>query len=208
MIFRLFCIVGMICFGCTSNNQNSKESIEDINLVDNAGLKQGPWEIYKDSLLISKGSYVDGLPDGLWTSWYKNGQMKEEGHYIAGVKNGMWIEWYNDGEIMWKGEWKMGNRQIEHLEYNAKISFVGYNHTARILAADSLYRLKIRIMNIPASNLFVEVSSGEITRGDDSDLFLLRTSSDSMFTMAVGYMPDLAFPDFRNLISEFDFKIQ
>jgi len=198
----------MVFFGCTSKNQNTRESTVEINRVDDAGVKQGPWEIYADSLLIASGSYVDGLPDGLWTTWYKNGQMKKEGHYIAGVKNGMWIEWYDDGEIMWKGEWENGNRLIEHLDFKAKISFVGHDHMDRVLAADSLYPIQIRIKNIPASNLFVEVSSGEIIRDSDSDLFFLKTSSDSMFTMAVGYMPDLAFPDFRNLISEFDFKIQ
>jgi hypothetical protein len=176
--------------------------------VDQSGLKQGPWEIYEDSVLISKGSYLDGIPDGLWTSWYKNGQMKEEGHYQEGMKNGMWIEWYQDGEIMWKGEWENGSRKIEHQEYRAKISFIEPTPKDHVLAMDSLYHLRIRIPNIPSSNLFVEVSSGEITRDENSDLYVLRTSSDSMLTLAIGYMPDLDFRDFRNLITEIDFKLR
>ncbi len=208
IIFCLILIMGMISFGCTSDNQNGKGSIEDVNRVDNSGMKQGPWEIYSDSVLISKGSFVNGKPDGLWTSWYKNGQMKEEGHYKKGVKNGMWVEWYQDGEIMWKGEWENGTRHFEHFGTNAEISFIGADHKDRVLAVDSLYRLKIRIQNIPARNLFVEVSNGQITRDKDPDLFILQTSTDTMFTMAIGFMPDLDFMDFRNLISEIDFKLR
>ncbi len=207
-VLYLFLVIGVISTGCTSDNQKSKETSEEVNQVNKAGLKQGPWEIYEDSVIISKGSYVDGLPDGIWTSWYKSGQMKEEGHYKEGIKTGMWIEWYPDGEIMWKGLWDNGTRKIELLEKQADISFIGAKPENYIMAGDSLYRLRIRIQNVPASNLFVEVSSGEITRGDESDLFVLKTSSDTMLTIAIGYMPDLDFRDFRNLISEIDFKIR
>ena len=54
--------------------------------------------IYADTVLIAKGSYIDGNPDGLWTYWYENGQKKEEGNYQHGVKNGMWVEWHPDPE--------------------------------------------------------------------------------------------------------------
>ncbi|MFH0759792.1 MAG: hypothetical protein V2B15_21060 [Bacteroidota bacterium] len=208
MIFRLLLIMGMISFGCNSDNQNGKATVEDVNRVDISGIKQGPWEIYSDSVLISKGSFVNGQPDGLWTYWYNNGQMKEEGHYKNGLKKGMWVEWYRDGEIMWKGEWENDKRHIEHFGTNAEISFVGDDHKDHVLAVDSLYRLKIRVQNIPASNLFVEVSSGEITWDIDADLYILRTSRDTLFTMAIGYMPDMDFMDFRNLISEINFKLR
>ncbi len=208
MIFNLLLVMGMVSTGCNSDNQNSKESSEVVNHVTQAGVKQGPWEIYEDSVLISKGSYVDGLPDGLWTSYYKNGQMKEEGHYNEGIKTGMWIEWYQDGEIMWKGEWENGTRKIGHMDYQANITFLGDNPKDNILAVDTLYHLKIRIQNIPASNLFVEVTRGKITRGKEPDLYILKTTSDTMLTMAIGYMPDLEFRDFRNLVSEIDFKLR
>jgi hypothetical protein len=208
MIIHLIFIMGMVSFGCTSGNQNGTESSKGVNLVDDAGMKQGPWLIYRDTVLIARGSYSDNKPEGLWTYWYENGQMKEEGHYEAGVKNGIWVEWYQDGQIMWKGEWNNGTRQIENTGARAELLFTGADHSDHVLAADSLYRLKIRVLNIPSSNLFVEVSSGTITKVEDSDLFVLETSSDSMFTMAIGYMPDLNFMDFRNLISEIDFKLQ
>lgn len=207
MIVILLLAMGIVSTGCTTN-QNGKKTPDEMNQLNQAGLKEGPWEIYQGSVLISKGSYVNGLPEGLWTSWYKNGQMKEEGHYKEGRKTGMWVEWYEDGEIMWKGVWENGRRQIEHLQNKANVSFIGHELTDHVLAVDSLYHLRIRIQNIPASNLFVEVSSGEIYQEEDSDLFILKTSSDTMFTMAIGYIPDLDFKDFRNLISELEFKLK
>ena len=208
IIWYLLLGMGMLSAGCKSDKQNSTVTSEEVNQFNQAGLKHGPWEIYQDSVLISKGSYLNGLPEGLWTSWYKNGQMKEEGHYKEGLKTGMWVEWYDDGEIMWKGEWENGLRQIDHVENQAKISFIGHEQKDNTLAVDRLYHIRIRIQNIPASNLFVEVSSGEITRDEDSDMFILRTPSDTGFTMAIGYIPDLDFKDFRNLISEIEFKLR
>lgn len=204
MIIHMLFIMGVLSFGCTSCNQNNGS----INQVDDAGMNQGPWEIYADTVLIAKGTYVDGKQDGLWTFWYKNGQMKEEGRYRKGVKDGMWVEWYPDGDIMWKGEWENGSRQIKSRGAKAEVSIIGQDHLEQVLAVNSLYRLKIRIQNIPASNLFVEVSNGEISREQDSGLYILKTSSDSAFTMAIGYVPDLDFMDFRNLVSEVDFTLR
>jgi len=209
-IVQLLFIIGMIIFACTSNNQSSNEAQEELNQVDLSGLKQGPWEVYSDTVLLARGSYLDGEPDGLWTRWYKNGQMKEEGHYKKGIKEGMWVEWYQDGEIMWKGEWENGTRHIVDTGAKAEISILGQNQLDdHVLARDSLYRLKIRIQSIPASNLFVEVSSGEITRDENPGFYLLHTSTaDTVIILAIGYVPDLNFMDFRNLVSEIEFKMK
>ena len=198
----------MILFGCTFSHKNVKEFSGEVNQLDRSGIKQGPWESYVDTVLISRGTFVDGKADGLWTFWYRNGEMKEEGRFDTGVKAGMWVEWYPDGTVMWKGEWENGSRHIEGEGAQVQIIFPGQDHTDHVLCRDSLYRLKIRIQNIPAENLFVEVDKSQVSREGDSDLFILETSSDTMITMAIGYMPDLDFPDFRNLVSEFNFKLK
>jgi hypothetical protein len=209
IILQLICMLEVISVGCRSVHRDDTESAEAINQFDSNGNKQGPWMIYSDSVLAAKGTYVNGKPAGLWTYYYKNGQIKEEGHYKHGTKDGMWAEWYPDGDIMWKGEWIHGKRQIEYAGTEAKVMVMAQDHPpGHILAADSVYSLKIRIQNIPSGNLFVEVSSGSITREDESDLFILNTSSDTNLTMAVGYIPDLEFKDFRNLVSEIQFKIR
>jgi antitoxin component YwqK of YwqJK toxin-antitoxin module len=199
------CAIGT---GCTSGSQSSQKDTDLINQFNKAGDRQGPWEIYSDSVLIARGSYANGKQEGLWTYFYKNGQMKEEGHYKQGIKDGMWVEWYSDGEIMWKGEWKEGTRTIEQKEATPSVIFAGEQPTHHVLVSDSVYDLQIRIPNIPLNHLFVEVNSGTISRVGLSDHFLLHTASDSMLTLAIGYIPDLQFQDFRNLVSEIQFKIR
>lgn len=208
IVFTMWFVVGMISFGCNSVHHKNTGSAGDLNQVDKLGARQGPWEIFADSVLIGKGVYVDGKQDGLWTTWHKNGQMKEEGHFDRGIKTGTWIEWYPDGEIMWKGEWEEGTRSLKSTGASAEITFIGQDHPDRQLAVETVYHVRIRLQNIPAGNLFIEVSNGEITREGDPDLFTLRTSSDTMFTMAIGFIPDLEFMDFRNLVSEIDFTLR
>ena len=207
-IIQVIFILGIISIGCNSRHPNDTDLKGDINQVDHSGKKHGPWMIYADTILVEKGSYVDGKPDGLWTYWYENGQKKEEGNYQHGVKNGMWVEWYPDGALMWKGGWEKGKRYCEYIGNKTEITFIGQDLPDNVLTLDSIYRLRIRIRNIPVSNLFVELSNGSITREEESDLFILNTSSDTILTMAIGYMPDLEFKDFRNLVSETDFIIR
>ena len=201
-------MVGLISPGCNSVHQKNTDAAGELNQIDASGARQGPWEIYADSALIARGLYADGKPDGLWTFWHENGQMKQEGHYDRGVKTGTWVEWYPDGDIMWKGEWEHGSRSLMATGAKPEISFIGQDLTERQLAVDTVYHVRIRLQNIPAGNLFIEVSSGEITREGDPDMFTLKTSSDTMFTMAIGFIPDLEFMDFRNLVSEIDFTLR
>ena len=198
----------VLSYSCTSGKSGGNGNALEINQVNDSGKRVGPWEVYSGDVLVARGSYVNGKPDGLWTRWYSSGQMKEEGHYEQGVKSGMWVEWYEDGVVMWKGEWKDGIRQIEYQGAKAEVTLPGMEHMNGVLAPDSVYHVRIRIPNIPASNLFVEVSSGGISRETDSDLFVLNTPSDSVMTLAVGYIPDLKFRDFRNLVSEIEYQLR
>jgi hypothetical protein len=198
----------VVSSGCRSEQRSDPGFKETINQFDSSGKKQGPWILYDDTILVAKGSYAGGRQDGLWTYYYRNGQMKEEGHYDRGLKNGIWVEWYPDGELMWKGSWEKGKRQLEYSGAKADLKFIGDDHPDHVLARDSTYPLRIRIQNIPTNHLFVEVNSGTITREGDTDLFMLRTSSDTILTMAIGYAPDLEFKDFRNLVSEIQFRIR
>jgi hypothetical protein len=208
LIAMAFFLPGMIATGCRSTHSGSEETRESINQFDKSGMKSGPWEVYSDSSLVARGSYSGGKQEGLWTYYYKDGHMKEEGHYRKGIKEGMWVEWYPDGEIMWKGEWISGTRNIEQKEANPRITFLGHEIPDHTLTRDSVYDLQIRIPNIPASHLFVEVNHGSISRVDHSDHFILHTSSDSALTLAVGFIPDLQFPDFRNLVGEYQYHIK
>jgi hypothetical protein len=201
-------VAGLISTGCKNRRTGDSSPQEEINYTDRSGRKQGPWEIREDSTLIAKGTFKEGKPDGLWTYWYANGRMKEEGHYKQGVKNGMWVEWYPDGELMWKGEYENGKRHIGNPAAKAEINFIGEVPGDDILQQGHTYQLSIRIQNVPSGYLFVETSKGSITREDGSGLFILETPSDTMLTLAIGYIPELEFRDFRNLVTEISFKIR
>jgi antitoxin component YwqK of YwqJK toxin-antitoxin module len=208
LIIMVFFLQGLITNSCQSGQQNNLQTEKSENQFDSSGKRHGSWSIYADSTLFATGSFKHGKKEGLWTYYYPNGQMKEEGHYHQDIKNGMWIEWYPDGEIMWKGEWIQGNRTIEQKEAHPKILFNGKAYSGQALSKDSVYDLQIRIPNVPVDHLFVEVDKGEISRVEKSDHFILYTPADSLLTLAVGYIPDLEFRDFRNLVNEYQFSIK
>jgi hypothetical protein len=199
---------GLMITACRSGNDSGEQTGMVLNQVDPSGNQHGPWELYTDSLLVARGSYDHGNKEGLWTYYYPNGQMKAEGHFQKDIKSGMWIEWYPDGEIMWKGEWNHGTRTIEQKEASPRILVNGKAFAGETLSPDSTYNVQIRIPNIPVNHLFVEVDRGNISRVEESDHFILYTPADSLLTMAVGYIPDLEFRDFRNLASEYQFSIK
>ena len=47
-----------------------------INQVDATGKKQGLWKKYDGTVLVSKGTYKDGYPEGEFTYYYENGSVK------------------------------------------------------------------------------------------------------------------------------------
>jgi hypothetical protein len=60
----------------------------------------------------SKGTYKDGIKDGLWTWWQyytKLGHLKsEEGIYKDGTRQGLWTYWYENGQIEYEKNYKDG----------------------------------------------------------------------------------------------------
>ena len=84
-----------------------------------------PEIIYHDNgQMKSKGTFKDGIEDGLHTEWYENGQKSEETTY----KDGMlmdWTEWYGNGqkseEITYK-DGELGGLHIEWYENGQKKS--------------------------------------------------------------------------------------
>lgn len=168
----------------------------------------GPYQEYQDSVLVASGSYKRGKKTGSWTYWYPNGQIRAEGHFRRGEKDGMWVQWYKDGEVMWKGVWDMGERTIDPHEAEPAVEFPGAVPDGRVLKADTVYVLQIRIPNVPPELLYVEVSSGSISRNQEPDQFVYKSSGDSSMILLIGYYPDESFKDFRNLAAEMEFRIE
>ena len=206
-------LMWIISAGCSPREHTGEEKPDStsdsiFNQTDRYGRRQGPWKIFEDSLLVGGGSYIDGKEQGLWQYWYSNGQKKEEGHFKRGVKEGMWTEWYMDGDLMWKGEWSGGKQHVEFARPQAEVTFSGIDQPVELLEPDSSYHVKIRIVNVPVSHVYVETDRGSITPEEGTDRYLLHTPDDSVMTLAIGYIPDLEFRDFRNLVREIDYRIR
>ena len=71
-------------------------------IVDEEGLKQGPWKEYHDSgELKAIGKYVDGKKIGEWKWYYKNGKIEQIGAYLKNEKpDGEWKWYYDDGKLL------------------------------------------------------------------------------------------------------------
>lgn len=207
-IFYVVWIILILTLGCRRENGPDRISEEEISQYDERGNKQGLWEMYSDSMLIARGSYVDNQEDGLWLFWYKNGQKKKEGNFEKGQRTGIWVEWYNDGDLMWKGTYENGKRVIMYEGEKPEITFIGLESEDPVLHPDTSYRIRIRIPNIPSDHLFVEVENGMIERGDEYDYFILHSGTDSILTLAIGYIEDMEFRDFRNLIEEIPYTVK
>lgn len=52
-----------------------------------------------------RGSYTNGIKNGVWEYWYSNGQKKVEGKYKMGVKVGQWVYWYPSGQVRIKANY-------------------------------------------------------------------------------------------------------
>ncbi len=51
-----------------------------------------------------RGSFVNGLENGFWVSFYsRNGQLASENYYVDGVRNGLSIEWWGNGQKLAEG---------------------------------------------------------------------------------------------------------
>jgi len=71
------------------------------------GLRNGYWISYQliegengtDSLLISRGAFIDDLPDGKHSYYWDNGKIRDEGIYVMGKKEGNWSIYNYDGSL-------------------------------------------------------------------------------------------------------------
>ncbi len=200
-------IASLIISSCNNNSGNKnpeKTPSESTELTPGGRLI----EQYTDSVLVEKGMEVDGKKAGLWTYWYENGEKKAEGNYEDGVKDGIWVQWYKDGSLMWKGVCENGVRKLSPVVGEARITAIGSSQDIEYMTLDSVYHLQIRITNIPADYLFVEAENATIKKENEPDQFSCVPESGNTVKIIIGYYPDPAFKDFRNLVGEYEYSIK
>ena len=70
------------------------------------GKKDGPWVVYYNGQVRSKGTYKNGKKEGPWVSYYENGQLLTKGTYKDGKKEGSWVGHGENGQLLSEGTYK------------------------------------------------------------------------------------------------------
>ncbi len=109
------------------------------------GLNDGLWrEWYKNGQLSGEINYKNGKPDGLTKRWHENGQLAFEGTYKDGKSDGLHRKWHENGQLAFEGTYKDGSQVgFTHKEWDKKGQFVlnKYYQTA----SEKLAEEKLRI---------------------------------------------------------------
>jgi len=66
-------------------------------------------ENHKDTVAVA--SFVNGLEDGVWRSYYSNGQLKERRSFNEGKKTGVYEGWWPKGK--WRSLYHFENDEYE-----------------------------------------------------------------------------------------------
>lgn len=108
-----------------------EQSLFEVNTYKN-GVLNGPWKQYfKNGKLLASGTYRDGNFEGQVTYYYSSGNIDEQGYYKNAVRNGFWKKFDIDGELLGKvyylnGKVLEGEALEKHLEkIRAEKSAVG-----------------------------------------------------------------------------------
>ncbi|MBR4267424.1 MAG: toxin-antitoxin system YwqK family antitoxin [Bacteroidales bacterium] len=83
-----------------------------VNCVDDNNKKQGEWLSYYDTLqtlVSSRGNYVNDIQQGVWTYYYRNGNIKYSLTYVNGVVSGPAKVYYPSGIVQEEGTWDNGH---------------------------------------------------------------------------------------------------
>lgn len=87
-----------------------------LNLALSGCNSKGDIIIYKEGKVIEQ--YVknnDSIPTIEYSSYYDE-RIKECGQLIEGLRNGSWKQYYKDGDIRWIGQYNFGIRVIPQLD--------------------------------------------------------------------------------------------
>ena len=63
------------------------------------GSPSGSWTFLADGRVRAEGTFVDGLPQGVWRVWDARGFLRSESHWQHGVPSGRWVTWNAEGQL-------------------------------------------------------------------------------------------------------------
>jgi len=90
-----------------------------MRLVIKNGLEDGLWERWhKNGKLHLEGHFKDGLKHGKYTVWHKNGQKAREEYFENELRQGEEKMWDEDGNISLIANWLDGEQISEEIEFD------------------------------------------------------------------------------------------
>ncbi|MDC9721147.1 MAG: hypothetical protein PSN34_00055 [Urechidicola sp.] len=92
---------------------------EDMSLIT------GKVKLYSNDTLMSETNYKDGLKNGYYRWWHKNGQMSFEANFKDNKVVGMGNRWYENGQVKYKGNYKDGKEHGVHTIYGKNGMTIG-----------------------------------------------------------------------------------
>ncbi|WP_299189887.1 hypothetical protein [uncultured Aquimarina sp.] len=126
----LYLFLLLLIFSCNKRESNvTIKNICDEEVITTT--KNGYTKnYYPNSInLESLGHYNNGIKQGFWKYFYRNGNVKIEGHYQNGKKQGYWKEYHTNGNVKSEGHidnckpsgyWKFydkNNNTIKEINY-------------------------------------------------------------------------------------------
>ncbi|HBH07297.1 MAG TPA: hypothetical protein DDX92_11920 [Flavobacteriales bacterium] len=90
-------------------------------IVDANGLKQGPWiEYYREGEKRAEGEYLDGARIGAWKFFHLNGKIAQKGKYKEGGKaHGRWVWYFDNGMVLKEENYRKGLEDGDFTEYDS-----------------------------------------------------------------------------------------
>ena len=86
----------------------------------NEGLVLTEYHVQRDESGTTEYHKRNGVLDGQWTRWYKNGNKAEEGKYKDGKRSGEWNGWYRSSKKNFSCIYEDGKRAGNYVEWNSK----------------------------------------------------------------------------------------
>jgi antitoxin component YwqK of YwqJK toxin-antitoxin module len=79
--------------------------------------REGPARTtYDDGRTWIEERFREGLRDGAFVEWHRNGVKAREGAFTRGLKSGRWTIWWESGNVEEESEWRDG---VPHGEFAA-----------------------------------------------------------------------------------------
>ena len=80
---------------------------------------------YETGIKMNKQTYLNGMDNGKWSFYFKNGNLETEGYFLENKRHGKWTYFFDDGKTV---------KQISHYNKGKKDSiWVKYNSDKTIL---------------------------------------------------------------------------